>query len=306
MNRIDRLFGILLQLQHRRRVRAQDLAATFEVSERTIYRDMTALSEVGVPIVALPGEGYELMEGYYLRPLVFTPDEAGALSLAAQMFLSQASGRVAATAQLALAKLITVLPPATRQQVDVLVKMVQFALPPTRFNLDDKRLTLLQQAISEQRRVFVRYHSYTRDETTERVVEPLRLTFSGEAWYLSGFCLLRQAERDFRLDRIDAWRLLDETFAPHTLVAPPSEPIVARVRFAPHVVRWVRERQHYSFQQEEATPGDSGVIMIYRVDSLQELLPWLLSWGAAAEALDPPSFRAEQRDEVARLLEILT
>src|SRR5688572_6330076 len=185
MNRVDRLFGILLQLQHRRRVRAQDLAAIFEVSERTVYRDMTALSEVGVPIVALPGEGYELMEGYYLRPLVFTPDEAGALSLAAQMFLSQASGRVAAGAQHALAKLTAVLPPATHQQVDVLVKMVQFALPPTRFSLDDKRLSVFQQAISEQRRVFLRYHSYARDETTERVVEPLRLTFSGKAWYLS-------------------------------------------------------------------------------------------------------------------------
>jgi predicted DNA-binding transcriptional regulator YafY len=306
MNRIDRLFGILLQLQHRRRVRAQDLAAIFEVSERTIYRDMTALSEVGVPIVALPGEGYELMEGYYLRPLVFTSDEAGALSLAAQMFLSQASGRVAAGAQHALAKLTAVLPPATRQQVDVLVKMVQFALPPTRFNLDDKRLRVFQQAISEQRRVFLRYHSYTRDETTERVVEPLRLTYSGEAWYLSGFCLLRQAQRDFRLDRIDAWRLLDEIFVPRTLAAPPSEPIMARVRFAPHAVRWVRERQHYSFQQEETAPDTSGAIMTYRVDSLQELLPWLLSWGAAAEALDPPSLRATQRDEVARLLEILT
>ena len=114
MNRVDRLFGILLQLQHRRRVRAQDLAAIFEVSERTVYRDMTALSEVGVPIIALPGEGYELMEGYYLRPLVFTPDEASALSLAAQMFMSQASGRVAAAAHLALAKLTAVLPAATR------------------------------------------------------------------------------------------------------------------------------------------------------------------------------------------------
>ena len=81
---------------------------------------------------------------------------------------------------------------------------------------------------------------------------------------------------------------------------------MARVRFAPHVVRWVRERQHYSFQQEQPAPTDSGVIMIYRVESLQELLPWLLSWGAAAEALDPPSLRAVQRDEVARLLEILT
>jgi predicted DNA-binding transcriptional regulator YafY len=138
------------------------------------------------------------------------------------------------------------------------------------------------------------------------VVEPLQLTFSGEAWYLSGFCQLRQAERAFRLDRIDMWRLLDETFAPRTVAALSSEPIVARVRFAPQVVRWVRERQHYSFQQEQTTPDDTGVVMIYQVDTLQELLPWLMSWGAAAEALDPPSLRAAQRDEVARLLEILT
>ena len=83
------------------------------------------------------------------------------------------------------------------------------------------RLTLFQQAISEQRRVFLRYHSYTRDETTERVVEPLRLTFSGQAWYLSGFCQLRQSERAFRLDRIDAWRLLDETFMLRTATPAP-------------------------------------------------------------------------------------
>jgi predicted DNA-binding transcriptional regulator YafY len=306
MNRIDRLFGILLQLQHRRRVRARDLAARFEVTERTIYRDITALSELGVPIVALPGQGYELMEGYYLRPLVFTPAEAGALSLAAQMLISQASGRTAAAAQQALAKLTAVLPEMTRQQVELLVRMVQFVLPSTCFNLDDVRLSMFQQAILEQRCLFLRYHSYTRDETTERVVEPMRLTFSGEAWYLSGFCQLRQAERAFRLDRIDAWRLLDETFTPRAVAASPSAPVVARIRFAPQAVRWVRERQHYGFQQEETPPDGIGVIMTYRVDALQELLPWLLGWGAAAEALDPPALRDAQRDEAARLLEILT
>jgi predicted DNA-binding transcriptional regulator YafY len=222
------------------------------------------------------------------------------------MFMSQASGRIAAAAHLALAKLTAVLPTATREQVSVLLKMVEFALPPTRFNLDDSRLTLFQQAISEQRWVFLRYHSYTRDETTERVVEPLRLTFSGEAWYLSGFCQLRQAERAFRLDRIDVWQLLDETFTPRTATSAPAEPIVARVRFAPHVVRWVRERQHYSFQHEDSTLDGTGVIMTYRVDSLLELLPWLLGWSASAEALDPPALRDAQREEAARLLAILT
>jgi len=62
MNRIDRLFGIILLLHNKSRLRAQDLANTFEVSRRTIYRDITALSEMGVPVIALPGEGYELME----------------------------------------------------------------------------------------------------------------------------------------------------------------------------------------------------------------------------------------------------
>jgi predicted DNA-binding transcriptional regulator YafY len=306
MNRVDRLFGILLQLQQRRRVRAQDLATRFEVSERTIYRDMTALCEIGVPIAALPGEGYELMEGYYLRPLVFTPDEAGALALAAQMFLSQASGRVAAAGQTALAKITAILPEATRQQADTLLQMVRFMLPPTRLNLDDARLVLFQQAISQQRCVFLRYHSYTRDETTERVVEPLRLTFSGEAWYLSAFCQLRQSERAFRLDRIDAWRLLDETFIPRSVVPTPSQPVLARIRIAPHAVRWVRERQHYGFQHADAVADDTAVIMTYRVDAIQELLPWLLSWGAAAEALDPPALRDAQREEAVRLLAILT
>jgi predicted DNA-binding transcriptional regulator YafY len=170
------------------------------------------------------------MEGYYLRPLVFTPDEAGALTLAAQMFMSQASGRVAAAGQAALAKITAVLPEATRQQTETLLQMVRFMLPPTRFNLDDRRLVLLQQAINQRRCVFLHYHSYTRDEITERVVEPLKLTFSGEAWYLSAFCQLRQSERAFRLDRIDAWQLLDETFTPRTLIPAPSEFVVARIR----------------------------------------------------------------------------
>ena len=75
MNRIDRLLAILLTLQHKRRVRAQDLSQQFEVSKRTIYRDMSALNQMGIPIAALPGEGFELVEGYYIPPLMFTRDE---------------------------------------------------------------------------------------------------------------------------------------------------------------------------------------------------------------------------------------
>ena len=71
MNRVDRLLGYLLLFQSRGLMRAQDFAAQFEISERTVYRDIQALSEVGVPIAAMPGEGYRLLEGYYLPPVTF-------------------------------------------------------------------------------------------------------------------------------------------------------------------------------------------------------------------------------------------
>ena len=85
MNRTDRLMGILLELQARGDLRAEDLAGTFEVSVRTIYRDVEALCETGVPIVATPGKGYRLMEGYFLPPLSFTADEAALLLLGGEL-----------------------------------------------------------------------------------------------------------------------------------------------------------------------------------------------------------------------------
>ncbi len=74
MNRTDRLLAIVLELQGRGKRRAEDLAETFETSKRTIYRDIQALCETGVPIVSIPGRGYSLVEGYFLPPLSFTTD----------------------------------------------------------------------------------------------------------------------------------------------------------------------------------------------------------------------------------------
>ncbi|HRQ37151.1 MAG TPA: HTH domain-containing protein [Chloroflexota bacterium] len=134
MNRIDRLFAILLLLQKKSRLRAQDLAAEFEVSKRTIYRDITALSEMGVPIVSLPGEGYELVEGFFLPPLLFTDKEATALFLGARLLLQQAASTQVGDAERALTKLAVALPEKTRQQVESLTKIIGFIVPQERFN----------------------------------------------------------------------------------------------------------------------------------------------------------------------------
>src|SRR5262245_45552183 len=114
MNRIDRLFAILLKLQGKSPITSLDLARSFEVSQRTVYRDIAALSEMGVPVVALPGEGYTLMEGFYLPPLVFTPSEATALFLGARMLALEAAGCLPADAEQALTKIAHILPDKTR------------------------------------------------------------------------------------------------------------------------------------------------------------------------------------------------
>jgi predicted DNA-binding transcriptional regulator YafY len=306
MNRIDRLFAILLLIQRKRRVRALDLAQAFEVSERTIYRDMVALNESGVPIVALPGTGYELVEGYYLPPLLFTPDEAAALFLGVHMLLAHTEGRTGADAERALAKVALVLPKMLRQNTERLASSIEFFMPRTRFDLDDPHLAASQQAIWEWRVVRLRYHSYSRDEITEREVEPHTLTYAGGAWYLNGYCRLRQDVRAFRLNRIERLELLRETFEPHQAPTPAPAAITVRVRFDPGAARWVRERQHYAFQAEESPAGEGGPVMVYRVHTLSDLIPWLLGWGASAEALDPPELRAQLRAEALKLAQLLT
>src|SRR5690606_37467245 len=113
----------------------------------------------GVPFVSLPGEGYELMEGFFLPPLVFANREAVALYLGARLLMQQATGAFAADAEQALAKLAVALPRATRERVAALAEIITFIAPGRRFDLDDPQLLTLQRAIQQRHLVRLRYHS---------------------------------------------------------------------------------------------------------------------------------------------------
>lgn len=305
MNRIDRLFGILLLLQSKRRVHSKDLATAFEVSERTIFRDIAALTELGVPITTEWGEGYSLLEGFYLPPLIFTPDEASALSLGARMLSRQAAGKLAEAGHLALAKLEAVLPHAARTLVEELSETIRFLLPEQRFNLDDPRLMTLRQAIRQQQVIDVTYHSYTRDEVTQRQIEPYELIYGGGSWYVRGHCRLRQDTREFRLDRIDTLQMLDEKFTRHSLQQADQAYEIVKLRFAAEDRRWIAEYQNHAFQNEEILADDSA-IMTYHPHHSLEMKPWILMWGARVNILSPMSLRDAIREEVLKLAEILT
>lgn len=306
MNRIDRLFAILLVLQHKRRIRAQDLARQFEVSKRTIYRDMSALNQMGIPLAALPGEGFELVEGYYLPPLMFTENEAVALLLGSRLMMQQSAGSVSQNADSALAKITVALPDSVRARSEELAGIIGFITPKAKFDLDDPQLLLIQRAIREKRVLYLRYRGYQQEEVTKRHVEPHQLFYADGVWYLEAYCRMRKGMRDFRLSRMETVETRPETFSKKRMGKTQTQPIIIiKIRFIPGAVRWVRERQHYGYQRDEHESPE-GTVMVYCVNQESEIVPWILGWGTSAEVLSPKELRQSLRETAQKLVDLLT
>jgi predicted DNA-binding transcriptional regulator YafY len=308
MNRTDRLLAIVLALQARGRQRAVDLAALVETSPRTIYRDMQALSEAGVPLVAVPGQGYALMEGYFLPPLAFTADEAAMLLLGSDVMGQSFDARYRAASAAAGRKIAAVLPDQLRAEVEELSESVVFVAG--RAAVPDEALARLRRAIFARSAVRLRYHPRhqagdTASQPATREVDPYALAHMADAWYLTGYDHLRGAMRTFRLERIDEIAVLDRTF-----VRPPgahlrgpegeSRPIEIRALFDSSVARWVREARSFFTTAEEELP--EGLLVTLRVRQEDEVLSWLLGWGRHVRVLAPESLRRRIADEATALL----
>lgn len=208
MRRADRLFQIVQLIRGRRLTTAAFLAQRLEVSERTVYRDVADLQHQGVPIEGEAGVGYRLGNGFDLPPLMFTQDEAAALTAAARLAQSWVDPALAADIDSALGKIVSVLPPAARVSAEAV------ALYAPALGMDAATRTHLQalrEAVQARRKLRLAY----RDEAgapSERTVRPLGCFYWGKVWTLSAWCELRQDFRGFRADRIDALQVLDERF----------------------------------------------------------------------------------------------
>src|SRR5579885_1121757 len=172
MNRTDRLLAIVLELQAKGRQRAEDLAATFETSKRTIYRDMLALGEAGVPLVSIPGLGYSLMEGYFLPPLSFSSEEATMLLLGSGVMALSFDAQYREAAQSASRKIEGVLPEKLRAEVQYLQSAIRFITAgAAEERPEGEKLQQLRRAIIERNTVRFVYHarySSTQNEPQTR------------------------------------------------------------------------------------------------------------------------------------------
>src|SRR5262245_10185759 len=186
MNRLDRLMAMVLRLQGRRVVRAEDLAAHFEISVRTVYRDVAALGEAGVPIMAEAGVGYSLVKSYHLPPVMFTSEEASALSVGGKLVERLTDASLRKQMESALLKIRSVLPRDRQDYLD-LVDRSTAVLPRTSNTaprLSSEALTPLQRALAERRVLALDYQGGQRRDITHRQVEPLGLVYYSDNWHL--------------------------------------------------------------------------------------------------------------------------
>jgi predicted DNA-binding transcriptional regulator YafY len=210
MRRADRLFEIIQLMRRQRLIRARDLAAGLEVSERTIYRDIRDLIASRVPIEGEAGVGYTLRPGFDLPPLMFDEHEIEALVLGARIVESWTDAKLAEAAADVIAKVEAVLPERLRQH------MADIALlAPARHFAEPLAVDAGELRRALRRRLKVRFH-YRDGENrpSARTVRPIALSFYGPVWLLAGWCELREDFRSFRLDRIAQLDVLDERFRP--------------------------------------------------------------------------------------------
>jgi predicted DNA-binding transcriptional regulator YafY len=282
------------------------------VSRRTVYRDVQALCEAGVPVVAEPGRGYSLPAGYFLPPLRFSADEALMLILGADAMAQSFDAEYRAAAESAGRKIAGALPEDRRVEVLSLRSSLELIEAAGLSERSADALRRLRRAVVRGQRVrltyVARYGAAGEGAATSRHVDPYGLVRLGGAWYLVAHCHLRGGIRNFRLDRITELELTGETFARpagYALAHPSQErPIVVTVRFTPEAAPWVREAPGFYMVKMEDRPD--GLLATLRVRRLDEIMPWLLSWGGRAAVLSPPELRERLAEEARAMLKWAT
>ena len=294
---------MILLLQGRRVVTAEEIAAHFEISVRTVYRDIAALGEAGVPIVAEAGVGYCLAKGYHMPPIMFTEQEAAALVIGAEVTEQVADESLKRSIGGALLKIRAVLSAEQQEYVSRLNRVLNIHFGGASPSGVD--LMPIQEAVVRRRCLSLRYNAGRRGEITERVVEPLGMVFYARQWHLIAWCRLRGDLRDFRLDRLAGWTVLEEVFVGHTdfsmeeylqreMACTEVTPVTLLV--VPEVLDRFRADAPSKSVREESLPD--GRVRIEMLSFVSEyLVRWLLSFGSRVEAEGPPELKEWLRME---------
>lgn len=294
--KLDRLIGIITVLQQKGKVTAPYLAKKFEVSKRTINRDIEALCLAGIPIVTEQGAGggISIMKGFSIDTTVFTEEELRSVFVGLKSLDSVSKNSKSA---LLTEKIGGVIPVEENMLIDL-----------SSFYKEDlsEKIELLKKAIDSRRRVTFRYY-YAKGEE-DKLIEPALVLFKWSSWYILGFCPDRGDFRMYKLTRLWDLQITDETFEPRAIPqdtlrfdgAVEDNILVSALYDASEKFRLVDEYGPYSFTVTE----DGRLRAKFGFRSEESALQWFLSFGSRVEVTAPEAFRRLYIKELKRTLKI--
>jgi predicted DNA-binding transcriptional regulator YafY len=289
--KLDRLLSIVVLLLNRDRITAADLARRFEVSERTIYRDLDAINASGIPVVAYsgPGGGFGIDPSYTIDRRVLSFDDLRAIVSSLKGINTALEDRAIGSA---LEK-IESLAPRGRSHEFLEDRVVIDLFPWGRREEERRLVKALEPAIAERRLVAFDYSSYG-SAVERRVVEPMTLVFKAYAWYLWGFCRLRNDYRLFKLSRIrdletglERFKRRPRSYSPE---AEPPQPAQADLVLKVDAVRAAQAEEWFGGESVERQT-DGGLRVRLRVPEGDWILKTVLGFGPGIEILEPLSLR---------------
>lgn len=298
--RFDRIVAILIQLQSRRIVKARDLADRFDVSLRTIYRDIRTLEAAGVPLISEAGVGFSIMDGYRLPPVMFTREEASSFVAAEKLMKHFMDKNLGSTFESAMFKLKSILNTADKDRIHALENQVMILQGHPLFNDDiPDAMEILFGSIVDSKQVVLNYQSFESDQPTQRFIEPVGIFHENNQWYVMAYCHLRSDYRQFRTDRIRTIQRSDTSFTRShgSIDQYRNEPQITstgtRVVIlvdAPVVCYLTGSRKYYGFVSER--PIGKNVEMTFECRGTDEhFARWFMMFGDSATIVEPLSLK---------------
>lgn len=300
MNRIDRVSAILIQLQSKKIVKAQEIADRFSISLRTVYRDIKALEESGVPVGGEAGVGYSIMEGYRLPPVMFTKEEAIAFLTAEKMVEKLTDNASRQHYQSAMFKIRSVLRYTEKDMLANMEERIEVLVNPYLPAKENKGLHLqtILQGIAAKEVLDIGYFANHTQQYSNRNVEPAGIFYQGNYWYMIAYCMLRKDYRHFRTDRISYINNTGKHFEKKhpslqtflSKMAKEQEMHTIVIRVEKQVLKYFGEQKYYNgFVAEKEVDGK--MEMTFVTASLMGFAKFFLLFGEYADIISPVSLK---------------
>ncbi len=300
--KINRLVSIIMTLLDKKRIGAQELADMFEVSPRTIYRDIDAINMAGIPIRSTSGVGggFEIMQEYKIDKNFFSVDDLSTLLMGLSGLSSMVRGDEVVHA---LAKVKSFIPAERAKEIELKVNQISIDLSRWTGNHNiQPYLEIIKAALQENRLLLFEYVAHHGDKLMRRV-EPYQLVLKGSHWYLQGYCHVRNDFRLFRISRMSNLKMLDEAFTPREYQKPildfseTLETIQIRIKICIH--RSIMDRVlDYCCYEDFLPDGDEHYIVDFPFIENDYYYDILLGFGNKCECLEPPHVRENMRHKI--------